>query len=77
MEIDPDAEAFPYAQLAAYFRERIRSGELGPGDRLPSLTAISSETGASPKTIQRAMRILEDEGLVRVVPNRGTFVAAR
>jgi DNA-binding GntR family transcriptional regulator len=74
MEIDRGAADFPYEQLAAWFRERIRSGEFPPGKQLPSVTAISGETGAAAKTIRHAMKLLEAEGLVRVRPNRGTFV---
>lgn len=74
---DVRAAAFPYEQLAAYFRERIRSGEYGPGARLPSITEIAGRTGLTAKTIQHAMRVLAGEGLVVVRPNRGTFVVRR
>ncbi len=74
MQIDHGAAEFPYQQLAAYFRERIRSGADAPGSKLPSLARLVSELGLSPKTIRHAMKVLEDEGLVRVIANRGTFV---
>ncbi len=77
VHIDHDAEEFPYRQLAAILRERIRSGVYPPGARLPSITALTADTGLSPKTIQKALGVLEAEGLARVVPNRGTFVVAR
>ena len=74
VQIDHDAGDWPYEQLVAHYRQAITSGELAPGARLPSITALVQETGLSPKTIQRAMRLLESEGLVMVRRNRGTFV---
>lgn len=74
MHIDRDAAEFPYEQLAAYFRERIRAGADRPGAKLPSYAAITAETGLSPKTIKRAMRMLESEGLVLIRASRGIFV---
>ena len=74
VQIDHDGEEFPYAQLAAYFRERIRAGTDKPGTRLPSYAEITAQTGLTSKTIKRAMEKLEADGLVRTVPNRGTFV---
>jgi DNA-binding GntR family transcriptional regulator len=74
VEIDPAAEQWPYAQLAAYYREQIRSGKLASGDRLPPISQIHADTGLTEKSVRHAMRVLQDEGLVRVVANRGTFV---
>jgi DNA-binding GntR family transcriptional regulator len=65
---------FPYLQLAAQIRERITSGEYPPGAKLPPIVEIVAQTGLSPMTIRRAYKLLEDEGLVTIVPGRGTFV---
>jgi len=77
VQIDHEAGDWPYEQVAAHYRQAIISGELAPGTRLPSLDALVRETGLSPMTIRRAFRVLADEGRVRVVPGRGTFVAPR
>ena len=77
MRIDPAAADFPFEQLAAQLRERIRSGEFGKGTKLPTIQEIVSETGLSPMTIRRAYKVLADDGLVVIKPGRGTFVAAR
>ncbi len=73
--IDADSPDWPYQQVAARIRERIRAGELGP--RLPSYMALAHELGVSPMTVQRAIRVLVDEGLVVTYPGRGTYVASR
>jgi GntR family transcriptional regulator len=77
VQIDHEAEEFPFAQLARILRHRIESGEYEPGKKIPSIEDIVAETGLSPMTIRRAVKVLSDEGLVRVVPGRGTFVARR
>jgi GntR family transcriptional regulator len=63
-----------YEQLAELFRARIRSGELAPGDRLPSTSALKAE-GWSQGTITWAMRALRIEGWTRGQPGDGVFVA--
>jgi DNA-binding GntR family transcriptional regulator len=73
--IDAGSPDWPYQQVAARIRERIASGELGP--RLPSYMTLAHELEVSPMTVQRAIGVLRDEGLVVTVPGRGTFVTGR
>lgn len=47
-----------------------------PGSQLPSNRALVAEYGASPVTVQKAMRQLEALGLVEARPGVGTFVRA-
>jgi GntR family transcriptional regulator len=53
-------------------RRRIQEGEIT--SLLPSLTQLSEETGLAIGTVRRAIKILQDEGLVYTVPGRATFV---
>ena len=53
-----------YEQLAQILRERITSGDLREGDRLPSETALAQQAGVSRSTVREALRILEQDGLV-------------
>jgi GntR family transcriptional regulator len=62
-----------YQQLADQLREAITSGEIAPGEALPSLAAMVTETGLSMSTVQRAVRVLVGEGLVVTVPGRAIF----
>ena len=62
----------PYQQLAAHLRAQIADETItGP---LPSLTTLVGETGLSLGTVQRAINVLVDEGLVFKVQGRGVFV---
>ena len=75
MSIDRDAATPIHKQLAALFREKIRSGELAPGARLPSTTRLQQEYEVSEVTAKNAMELLKQEGLVEGVSGRGRFVA--
>lgn len=72
-EISP--KATKYAALADLLREQIAQGSLRPGDRLPSIGEMRSRHEASLATVDRALSILEKEGLVIRVNGSGTFVA--
>lgn len=65
---------YRYEQLADSLRERIRSGEFQPGDKLPSRSHLEVEYGVSDPVIGSAMRILRDEGLVEALHGVGMFV---
>jgi GntR family transcriptional regulator len=67
----------PYLQLAALLRAQIKSGELAPGQQLPSALALSERYEVSAPTVKKAIRVLKDEGLVLGVAGYGTFVAER
>ncbi|GAA2607522.1 TetR/AcrR family transcriptional regulator C-terminal domain-containing protein [Streptomyces lienomycini] len=51
------------------------SGELAPGDRVPSTRLITREWGVATATATKALAVLGQEGLVRAVPGVGTLVA--
>jgi DNA-binding GntR family transcriptional regulator len=63
----------PWRQIAQVYRARIESGELAPGDRLPSIASISQEYGVAMTTAQKVIVALREEGLVTTSP-MGTFV---
>jgi GntR family transcriptional regulator len=63
-----------YLQLARILEEQIASGELRPGDRLPSEAQLCKFHDVSPMTVRRAINILVDQGAVAAEQGRGTFV---
>lgn len=58
-------------------RDRIASGELTPGTRLPSEPVLADLHDVSRVTIRRALAELEREGLISRRPGAGTFVTSR
>jgi GntR family transcriptional regulator len=63
-----------YVQAADALRSEIKSGLLKPGQRLPSVRELSDRFGIAPATIQNALRLLRDEGLIFSSSTRGYFV---
>jgi GntR family transcriptional regulator len=74
VDIDRTSERATYLQLADILRERIKSGELRSGERIPSVHDLVIETQLADATIRKAVRVLRDEGLVRTAPGRGVYV---
>src|SRR5579871_2532488 len=64
-----------YDQLVDVIREQIASGELRPGDRLPTELSIASEAGVSRSTVREALRALEQAGLLHRL-SRKTLVVS-
>lgn len=70
----PSAPA-EYRRIADAITQRIRSGELAPGVKLPSTTALAAEYDVSVATAYRAVSLLHDRDLVVGQPGRGVYVA--
>ncbi|HEX5598926.1 MAG TPA: winged helix-turn-helix domain-containing protein [Micromonosporaceae bacterium] len=63
-----------YEKVARELRERITTGQLKPGDKLPSTSQLKAEYGVSETVIRNAMLILRTEGLTEGRPGSGVFV---
>ena len=63
------------ANLFSLLRQDIVSGQLGPGERLPSVRKLGKEYGVAHGTVAGAMTKLAHEGLVTRARGLGTFVA--
>lgn len=72
MAIDRGAPDYIFQQIASDLRQRIRGGELS--GKLPPLPDLEAEYEVASMTIRRALKVLEAEGIVRIVPGRGSFV---
>lgn len=53
-----------YVQIVLYLKRAIVGGIVQDGDELPSRRVLSARLGVNPNTIQKAYRILEEEGLI-------------
>ena len=54
-----------YAQIIRYVKRGIVAGNIVDGDEMPSRRVLSSILGVNPNTIQKAYRILEEEGIIQ------------
>ena len=60
-------------QVAKVLREAITSGRFGPGQRLVE-KELCELLGVSRPSVREALRELESEGLIEIIPNRGPLV---
>lgn len=68
-------ESGPTLEIYRQFRGLIASGQLGAGERLPTVRQTASDLGVSPGTAAKAYKLLEREGLVVTRTAAGTRVA--
>lgn len=64
-----------YQKVKRYILDRVESGELGPGVRVPSEHQLVEMLGVSRMTVNRALRELTEEGVLARSQGVGTFVA--
>ena len=72
--MDPADKRQPNVKVAASIRAAILSGELEPGQRLPSGPELAEFFGVASMTVQKAIRTLADEGFVRTKSGSGVYV---
>ena len=63
-------------RLAVRLRRDIADGKLAPGMPTPSITTLSQQYGHARQTCAKALRMLEDEGLLTRIPGLGYYVKA-
>ena len=63
-----------YSKIASRVIDQIRKGVFKPGDKLPSVRALSKQQTVSVATVLTAYGILEDRGFVEVRPKSGYYV---
>ena len=53
-----------YQQILRYVKLGIAGGTIAHGEELPSRRVVSALLGVNPNTVQKAYRLLEEEGLI-------------
>ncbi|SDT16827.1 DNA-binding transcriptional regulator YhcF, GntR family [Nocardioides scoriae] len=74
IRVDEGATAPPYEQVREQLRERVGSGELAPGTRLPPVRRLAEDLGLAPGTVARAYRELEALGVIETRGRAGSVV---
>lgn len=62
-----------YYELMEDLHQKIISGEIRPGEKLPSENELSAEYGVSRQTVRKALQILQNDGYIYAEHGRGTF----
>lgn len=72
--IDPRSPTPLWGQIAARVRVAVASGDLRPGEALPSVRELARRLRVNPATVAQAYRELAVEGFVETRHGAGTFV---
>ncbi|WP_343756902.1 GntR family transcriptional regulator [Alkalibacterium iburiense] len=59
-----------YLQVMHYFKRLIVSGELKPGEEMPSRRQLANQLKINPNTVQRAFSEMEEQQLLYTEPNK-------
>ncbi|SFJ75791.1 winged helix-turn-helix domain-containing protein [Streptomyces pini] len=76
-EIDPGRPEYVYVQVANAIEQKISSGQLRAGARLPGELDLAEQYGVAAGTIRRALVELRERGLVVTLPAKGTYVTQK
>lgn len=65
-----------YVQIMNQIKHKIATGELAPGDQLPTVRQMAADLRVNFNTIARAYRMLDEAGMISTQHGRGTFILA-
>ena len=65
-----------FAQISDMIRSDILSGKYPPDSRIPPVRQLAFDASVNPNTMQRALSVLEDEGLLYTKGTMGRFVTS-
>jgi GntR family transcriptional regulator len=74
LEIDFRSGIPIYLQVVERIKERLASGQLKPGDQLPTVRALATDLRVNFNTIARAYRIMDESGIISTQQGRGTYI---
>lgn len=75
LTVNPNSGMPIYRQILDQVRHRILSGQIPPGERLPSVRELSALEKINHLTVAKAYQELEREGLLETRRGTGTFVS--
>jgi DNA-binding transcriptional regulator YhcF (GntR family) len=74
--IDASSSTPPFEQVRMQVIEQVRSGDVVPGDKLPTVRGLADELGLAPATVARAYRELEQDEIIETRGRKGSFISA-
>jgi GntR family transcriptional regulator len=72
--IDPKSGVPLYRQIIESVKFSVARGDLGPGDKLPTVRQLAVDLEVNPNTVVRAYREMELAGVLDTQQGSGTFV---
>lgn len=66
-----------YMQVVDRIKQMVVSGQLQPGQQIPTIRQLAADLRVNYNTVGRAYLILDQEGVISTQQGRGTFIASR
>lgn len=63
-----------YIQLMEKIKHMIATGDLQPGDQLPTVRQLAADLRVNFNTVARSYRLLDEESIISTQHGRGTFI---
>ncbi len=63
-----------YMQAALYVKRKILLNQVESGEKLPSRREAAAQLNINPNTVQKAFKLMEDEGFVRTSSTLGSVI---
>src|SRR5690606_23198647 len=73
-QLDPDSKIPVFQQIVDQIHFRINTGELPPGEKLPSIRTLASDNELAINTVAKALRQLEFRGVIAAYDRSGFVV---
>jgi GntR family transcriptional regulator len=77
IQIDLESGVPIYVQLVDRIEQMVVSGQLQPGQQLPTIRQLAADLRVNYNTVGRAYLILDQEGIISTQQGRGTYITTR
>jgi GntR family transcriptional regulator len=76
IRLDPNSTVPIYLQIIYSIKHVVATGQLKPGEQLPTVRVLAIDLRINPNTVARAYDTLDTEGVITTQRGRGTYVRA-
>lgn len=74
IHIDPDSTVPIYLQIIYAIKLQVATGQLKPGEQLPTIRKLATDLRINPNTVARSYDSLDTEGVIITQRGRGTYI---
>jgi len=74
IQINPDSTDPIYLQIIYSIKLQVATGQLKPGEQLPTVRQLATDLRINPNTVARAYDALDTEGVISTQRGRGTYI---
>jgi GntR family transcriptional regulator len=77
LKVDMHSRVPIYTQIRERIKHMVATGELKPGDQLPTVRQLAQDLRVNLNTVARSYTLLNEDGVISTQQGRGTYVRER